>query len=271
MKTNLQKVIDFNTCFNHKVSTEPFIKIFDNDQKLVTLRLALIEEEINELKEAYDNNDIVEIIDALSDILYVAYGLCVCFGINIDEKYSEYIHLYLKENKFNNVNKVSNVSIEKLNSLTNYYKTQYIFDVLNDVKKYHENIKIPMYKTNLNMILSYINEHFEKLTNSCREKNFQKISFDIFNVLKNTYLFGIHIGLNLDNSFKIVHDSNMTKICNTEALAIETVNNYKQNDIKYDSPSYKHNEFGYIIFNESTGKILKSIKYTPTNFESLLN
>jgi predicted HAD superfamily Cof-like phosphohydrolase len=271
MKTNFKKVIEFNTCFNHKVSNEPYIKIFDNEPKLVIQRLALIEEEINELKEAYDNNDIVEIIDALSDILYVAYGFCVCFGINIDEKFSEYMHLYLKENKVNKVIKVGNVSMEKLNSLTNYHKTQYIITMLDDVKKYHINIKNNMYKTNLDMIMSYITEHFDNLTNSCNESNFQNITFDIFNVLKNTYLFGNQIGLDLDKSFTIVHDSNMTKICDTEELAIETVNNYKQNDNRYDSPSYKLTKFGYVIFNESTEKILKSIKYTPANFESLLN
>ena len=73
----------------------------------------------------------------------------------------------------------------------------------------------------------------------------------------------------MDASFTIVHDSNMTKICETEELAKETVQNYKDNDYRYDSPSYKQNEFGYVIFNESTGKILKSMKYTPANFDSL--
>ena len=63
----------------------------------------------------------------------------------------------------------------------------------------------------------------------------------------------------------------MTKICDNEDLAIETVNWYKSNNTKYDSPIYKQTEYGYIILNESTGKILKSIKYTPANFRSLLN
>ena len=63
----------------------------------------------------------------------------------------------------------------------------------------------------------------------------------------------------------------MTKICDNEDLAIKTVQYYKDNDDRYDSPNYQKNEFGYIIFNESTGKILKSINYTPANFESLLN
>ena len=62
----------------------------------------------------------------------------------------------------------------------------------------------------------------------------------------------------------------MTKICDTEELAKATVEHYKQNDNRYDSPAYITFCNGYIIFNESTGKILKSIKYTAANFESLL-
>ena len=57
MKTNFKKVIEFNTCFNHKVSNEPYIKIFDNEPKLVIQRLALIEEEINELRNVFNLKD----------------------------------------------------------------------------------------------------------------------------------------------------------------------------------------------------------------------
>ena len=62
----------------------------------------------------------------------------------------------------------------------------------------------------------------------------------------------------------------MTKICQTEDLAKETVIWYKTNDNRYDTPIYKETTNGYIIMNESTGKILKSIKYTPADFSSLL-
>ena len=44
-----------------------------------------------------------------------------------------------------------------------------------------------------------------------------------------------------------------------------------KNDLRYKTPSYKKNEFGYIIYNKDTGKTLKSIKYTPANFDCLLN
>ena len=53
------------------------------------LRLALIKEELGELKEAMLENDIVETADAIADILYVVYGAAVAFGIDIDEVFQE--------------------------------------------------------------------------------------------------------------------------------------------------------------------------------------
>ena len=264
MKTNYQKVLDFNTCFNHKVSNEKYINVFDKDPKLVNLRLSLIDEEIKELQEAYDNDDIIEIIDALSDILYVGYGLCVCFGINIDEKYNEFTKIYLKDGK-------DVINMDEIANMTNFYKTQTIIKMFSNIREYSTNINDNMFKENLNTINKSLLNNFSKLQTACKDKNFDDVIIYVYNVIKYTYLFGIHIGCNLDDSFAIVHDSNMTKICGTEDLAIKTVQNYKDNDHRYDSPNYKKNEFGYIIFNESTGKILKSINYTPANFESLLN
>ena len=56
------------------------------EDSIVQLRVDLIEEELNELKEAIKNNDIVEVADALTDILYVTYGaviLLVLIWINV--------------------------------------------------------------------------------------------------------------------------------------------------------------------------------------------
>ena len=57
--------------------------------KIVQLRIDLIEEELNELKEAIKNKDIVEVADALTDILYVTYGAGHSFGVNLDECFDE--------------------------------------------------------------------------------------------------------------------------------------------------------------------------------------
>ena len=59
------------------------------ENKIVQLRIDLIEEELNELKEAIKNNDIVEVADALTDILYVTYGSGHSFGVNLDQCFDE--------------------------------------------------------------------------------------------------------------------------------------------------------------------------------------
>ena len=55
------------------------------------MRLSLIEEELKELKDAMKNNDLLEVADALTDILYVTYGAGHAFGINLDECFNELI------------------------------------------------------------------------------------------------------------------------------------------------------------------------------------
>tara|TARA_B100001741_G_scaffold227944_1_gene189506 strand:+ start:411 stop:758 length:348 start_codon:yes stop_codon:yes gene_type:complete len=59
------------------------------NSKIVQLRIDLIQEELNELKEAINNKDIVEVADALTDILYVTYGAGHSFGIDLDSCFDE--------------------------------------------------------------------------------------------------------------------------------------------------------------------------------------
>ena len=59
------------------------------EDTIVQLRVDLIEEELNELKEAIKNNDLVEVADALTDILYVTYGAGHSFGVDLDKCFDE--------------------------------------------------------------------------------------------------------------------------------------------------------------------------------------
>ncbi len=79
-------------------SVQKFMKIFGQevklkadfpDERIQTLRISLIEEELLELKEAIKNKDIKEVADALTDILYVTYGAGHAFGINLDKCFDE--------------------------------------------------------------------------------------------------------------------------------------------------------------------------------------
>ena len=83
--TNFDKVGIFMKTFGQEVKDKPSL----SDEKINQLRLNLIKEELNELKEAMDNKDLVEVADALTDILYVTYGAGHAFGINLDACFNE--------------------------------------------------------------------------------------------------------------------------------------------------------------------------------------
>ena len=161
MTTNFNKIKQFHLAFGHPVNDTHQTKVFDQDPKLVKLRLDLIKEEVQELEEAINQKNFTEVIDALTDILYVTYGAGAAFGIDLDKAYN------------------------------------------------------------------------------------------------------------------IVHESNMSKLCNNEQEAKQTIEEYKMKykngDEKYDSPNYKIAPDGlnYVVYNESSGKSLKSINYIPANFTSL--
>ena len=83
--TNFDKVGIFMKTFGQEVKTKPS---FSTD-KINKLRLDLIKEELNELTEAMNNKDLLEVADALTDILYVTYGAGHAFGINLDKCFDE--------------------------------------------------------------------------------------------------------------------------------------------------------------------------------------
>ena len=83
--SNFNKVKTFMETFGQEVKTKPS---FSTD-KINNLRYDLIKEELEELKEAMENKDLLEVADALTDILYVTYGAGHAFGINLDRCFEE--------------------------------------------------------------------------------------------------------------------------------------------------------------------------------------
>ena len=83
--TNFDKVGIFMKTFGQEVKDRPSF----STKKINNLRLSLIEEELKELKDAMENNDLIEVADALTDILYVTYGAGHAFGIDLDKCFNE--------------------------------------------------------------------------------------------------------------------------------------------------------------------------------------
>ena len=83
--TNFEKVKTFMKTFGQEVKEK---SSFSSD-KINELRFNLIKEELEELRIAIDTKNLVEVADALTDILYVAYGAGHAFGINLDKCFDE--------------------------------------------------------------------------------------------------------------------------------------------------------------------------------------
>jgi len=83
--TNFEKVGLFMTTFGQELKTKPGL----SSEKINSLRIDLINEELEEFRQAIKNKDLKEAIDALTDILYVTYGAGHAFGVNLDECFDE--------------------------------------------------------------------------------------------------------------------------------------------------------------------------------------
>ncbi len=83
--SNFEKVGDFMEAFGQEVLYIPTMPDFN----LAALRLDLIEEEVQELRDGLGRSSLLEVADALTDILYVVYGAGHAFGIDLDDCFHE--------------------------------------------------------------------------------------------------------------------------------------------------------------------------------------
>ena len=121
--------------------------------------------------------------------------------------------------------------------------------------------------------MDLIREEMQELEDAVEQRDRKEVIDALSDILYVVYGMGDCLGINLDHSFDIVHRSNMSKIADTEKQAIESGEQYKQSGT-YDSPVYRSIEVDgvekYLIYNESTKKVLKNKDYTKANFDDML-
>lgn len=122
-----------------------------------------------------------------------------------------------------------------------------------------------------NFRLSLIDEEVNELRKALKEKNKKEVVDALSDILYVVYGAGSSMGVDLDNAFDCVHKSNMSKLCKTEEEAKRSVEWYKMTKAdRYSSPSYRNITMGdkkwWIVYNEETGKILKSIEWKEPEF-----
>ena len=152
--------------------------------------------------------------------------------------------------------------------------------VLNFMKTAEQSIKPSVYTEVFNkdeklikFRLDLIDEEVKELHQAVKDKNMLEVIDALGDILYVVYGAGGSLGIDLDAAFDVIHKSNMSKFCKTKEEAKDTVNSYVEKFVKgespYDSPSYKLVNGLYVVYNKSTGKVLKNINYIPAK-EGLL-
>lgn len=264
--TNFEMVGEFHQTFGHpKYNTEQR-NMFDTASGLDLLRkrYGYIEEEYDEMHEAIEKKDLPEVADALCDAIYFLYGTGHVMGVNLDVKLEENLR-----NKFS-------VTSNEFNELTNFGKTAFVYTQQKNLP-YNSNKFVPkwnVFESDPNLLVSqleYLYDGLLELKESFESKKFDEIINDLVCLLENTYCTGYLLGLDIDKFFKEVHTCNMTKVCDSEELAQQTVQSYKEDkDNKYKDPRYRASGKYFIVYDHSTSKILKSLNWREPKLETLM-
>jgi len=118
----------------------------------------------------------------------------------------------------------------------------------------------------LDFRLSLVQEEANELADAVKEKDYVEMVDALADIIYVVDGFAHTIGVDLNEAFRLVHESNMTKFCTSEEEAKETVKWYKENESRYNSPTYRLSKGGlWIVYNASTSKVLKSIHYKPVD------
>jgi len=217
----------FHDVFGHPHELNPVLNIFENNIKLVDFRINLIEEEVEEFADEISKNKLIHAIDAICDILYVVNGAYHVFGAKYPMTSNE---LY---------------TFEFVNS--NYYDS--IFET---------------YVESLNNSIKYLRDFVEGLKMCATNHDFYGFVQILHLIQNECYNISKILKFNIDLMFNVVQSCNMSKVCETEQLAIDSVEWYKENESRYAEPSYKKSNNGmyWVIYDKATSKTLKSKNWT---------
>jgi len=234
MTSDYDKVLEFHQIFGISISDVPSNEILRDSQR-ISLRFKLIREEYAEFSQAFQNNDIIEMIDALADLLYVIYGTCISFGYKLNIEYQ-----------------------------FQYKKQQYTIDYESSHFKSLCQEYIQQMGTKINVFEQVVNDRY-----------LEQIEIILHQMIWMTYQCADSVlCIDISRAFEIVHQSNMSKLCVTENEAIETVNWYLSHEIeRYTTPTYRKSPNGqyWVIYDKLTTKVLKNIHYSPPNLRELIS
>ena len=121
--------------------------------------------------------------------------------------------------------------------------------------------------------LKLIREEVKELEQAVQDNDYIEVVDGLADITYVVFGLAARIGINLVDAFSLVHENNMSKLCKTEEEAQLSVSYYENNGavLGYDSPNYRRAPDGihWVVYNASTKKILKSIKWKPVDLSSV--
>lgn len=264
--TNYDNVCHFMTVFGQDVLKKIDISKINSDKSLHKFRFSLINEEFKETISALgcdvdsfparitdciqeEDVDVVEFADGVGDLLVVIYGTMASFGLN----------QYLNIDYHNNFEFVKNTVYGVNTQSTEEGEEEYI-KVKFENKIYTNSNKIIETLHRMNELIEKYNNYIETMLTDRYTYTYSFINI-INDLLYYTYLLGFYAGFNVDEIFNLVHESNMSKLCNSEQNAIDTISEKYTNHNLYKNVKYRKQGEYYVVYNELDNgnfKILKS-------------
>lgn len=121
--------------------------------------------------------------------------------------------------------------------------------------------------------MKLIREEMKELEDAVKNKDYVETIDALADLIYVIHGFSARAGTDMDKAFDLVHENNMSKLCLTEEEAKASVTYYEQNKEKlgYDSPAYRKapDNVHWVVYNQSTKKILKSINWKPVDLTVL--
>jgi predicted HAD superfamily Cof-like phosphohydrolase len=241
MTSNFQKVCEFHRAFTQSqlTPTESLI-----DFRTCSLRIHLIDEELKEYMGAETE---VDRMDALADLLYVVYGAGVVFGIDLDYEYDHYLQPQVGKTPIHHFPRGED-SVPS--QQTSFEKTCAIY-----------------WRFDQTQFITQMVRYLRDLAYWLLMRDVGEITMMLVQMLHELYEIGYTSHIQMDRLFEVIHLSNMSKLCSTEAEAKATVQWYQEHESnRYPQPTYGRSRDGvhWVVFDQvSGGKVLKSYSYTP--------
>ncbi len=201
---------------------------------------------------------------------FVNQGLLSSYGIS-----SSAYEKYLDNIKAANNELVESVTASLVASRSNFAKVK-TFNTTANVERITEKPTAEIFDSKPDIIesaLKLIREEVSELEEAVKAKDLTETRDALADILYVVYGMAFRLGINADKDFDLVHKSNMTKFCTNENDAVLTVKKYEEKyaagESPYPSPAYRLDESTglWVIYEKTTGKILKSHLYTPVKLD----